>query len=124
MSSNQNPELTLRDLGLNITVWFDRYDTRQPARVQYGYRITGQDHRDGDPIYAEGTDLTCVGDPDLPEAMRTLLTFWSAAIESYNYVTASGERGENADLFPESLLSLAIDADDVSYTASWLGGEQ
>lgn len=124
MTANQNPELSMRDLGLTITVWFDRYDSGQPSRAQYGYRITGQDHREGDPIYAEGTDLTCVGDPDLPEAMRTLLSFWSAAVESYNYVTASGERGENADLFPEALLELGIDADDVTYAASWLGGEQ
>jgi len=125
--ANRNPELSLRDLGLTITVWFDRYDAGQVGRVQYGYRITGQDHRDGDPIYAEGTDLTCVGDPDLADAMRTLLTFWSAAIESYDYAQRQGvslSETECGQLFPEALLSLGLDADDVSYTGSWLGGEQ
>lgn len=119
--NNTNPTLTIRDLGLDISVWFDRYDTRSPARCQYGYRIVGADHRDGDPVYAEGTDISCPGEPDLVEAMGALLSFWSAAIESYDYGQRTGQPGENADLFPEALLSLGIDADEVTYTASWLG---
>ena len=119
MNNNRNPVLTLNDLGLTISVWFDRYDSGQPDRCHYGYRIVGADHRDGDPILAEGTDLTCVGEPDLVDAMKSLCSFWSAAIESYNYTP----RGENADLFPEALLELGIDADEVAYAASWLGGD-
>jgi hypothetical protein len=111
----------MSDLGLTISVSFDRYDACQPGRCRYAYRIVGADHRDGDPIYAEGSDLTCVGDPDLPEALRTLLSFWSAAQESYDL---SGMSGGNAHLFPEQLLSLNLSADDISYTASWLGGER
>ena len=117
MNNNRNPVLTLEDLGLSISIWFDRYDG---DRCQYGYRIVGADHREGDPIYAEGTDLRSPGEPDLADAMRTLCSFWSAAIESYNYTP----RGENADLFPEALLELGIDADEVAYAASWLGGEE
>jgi hypothetical protein len=125
--TNTNPTLTMRDLGFDISVWFDRYDTVQPARSRYCYRIVGQDHRDGDPIYAEGDDLTCVGDPDLPEAMRTLLSFWSAACDSYDHAQRTGvslSETECGTLFPEQLLSLGIDADEVTYTAEWLGGEQ
>lgn len=122
--NNTNPTLTIRDLGLDVSVWFDRYDTRSPARCQYGYRIVGQDHREGDPVYAEGTDISCPGDPDLAEAMGALLSFWSAAIESYDHAQRNGvalDDTENGRLFPEALLSLGIDADEVSYTASWLG---
>ena len=113
INHNQNPVLTMRDMGFDISVWFDRYDG---DRSRYGYRIVGQDHRDGDPVYAEGDDLSECGDPDLVSALRSLLSFWSAAIESY-------PDGENASLFPAELLSLGIDSDNVTYTASWLGGE-
>lgn len=118
MSSNTNPVLTIRDLGLDIAVWFDRYDTVSPARSQYGYRIS--DASDASVILAEGTDLRSPGDPDLPAALRSLLSFWSAAQESYD----RHPRGENADLFPAALLDLNLGSDEVAYTASWLGGEE
>lgn len=120
MHTNENPVLTITDHGLAIAVWFDRYDTVDPPRSQYGYRIVGKDHREGDPVYAEGTDLRCAGDPDLAEALRALLSFWSAAAESFD----RGCAGENADLFPDALLELVLGSDDITYTATWLGGER
>ena len=114
---NTNPILTIRDLGLDISVWFDRYDNWQPERSRYGYSIADKSALPDELPLATGTDLTCVGEPDLCEALRTLLTFLSAAIESY-------PDGENADLFPASLLDVLQGcSDEVSYTATWLGQE-
>ena len=116
---NENPVLTIRDLGLDISVWFDRYDG---DRCQYGYRIADKSAIPTDPnggVLAEGTDLRSPGEPDLCDALRTLLVFLAAAVESYDH---AGIDGENARLFPEELLSvLSHCSDDVSYTASWLG---
>jgi hypothetical protein len=123
MNNNRNPVLTITDLGLTISVWFDRYDsfgTVDHPRSQYAYRIVDATHRDGDPIYAEGTDLRAPGDPDLIDALRTLLNFWSAAQESYDH----NPKGENADLFPAALLDIGISSDEIAYTASWLGGDR
>jgi hypothetical protein len=123
MSSNENPVLTFTDMGLTFTVSFDRYDTVSPARSQYYWSIASK-HRtegEGEAVLAEGTDLRSPGDPDLAGAMRSLLHFYSAALESWDYQQRTGKRGENADLFPEAVLDLGIGSDDVAYAASWLG---
>lgn len=116
--NNRNPVLTLTDLGLTIAVWFDRYDG---DRSRYGYSISDAAATPDEAPLAEGTDLSMCGDPDLPEAMRTLLTFYSAAVESYDYERRTGRKGENSDLFPKALLDLGISSDEVQYAASWLG---
>ena len=43
------------------------------------------------------TDLTLRGNPSIESAFETLLSFMSAAAESFRY---KGMDGENADLFP------------------------
>ena len=43
------------------------------------------------------TDLTLRGNPSMESAFETLLSFMSAAAESFRY---KGMDGENADLFP------------------------
>jgi len=43
------------------------------------------------------TDLTLRGNPSIEDAFETLLSFMSAAAESFRY---RGMDGENADLFP------------------------
>ncbi len=43
------------------------------------------------------TDLTLRGNPSIEDAFETLLSFMSAAVESFRY---KGMDGENADLFP------------------------
>ena len=45
----------------------------------------------------EVTDLTLRGNPSMESAFETLLSFMSAAAESFRY---RGMDGENADLFP------------------------
>ena len=45
----------------------------------------------------EVTDLTLRGNPSIESAFETLLSFMSAAAESFRY---RGMDGENADLFP------------------------
>ena len=45
----------------------------------------------------EVTDLTLRGNPSIESAFETLLSFMSAAVESFHY---KGMDGENADLFP------------------------
>ena len=45
----------------------------------------------------EVTDLTLRGNPSMESAFETLLSFMSAAAESFRY---KGMDGENADLFP------------------------
>ena len=45
----------------------------------------------------EVTDLTLRGNPSIESAFETLLSFMSAAAESFRY---KGMDGENADLFP------------------------
>lgn len=80
--------LTLSNAGVSFDVQFDRY---HGDRVQYAYRV-----RDGDEVLAQGNDLRSGSgsDIDLPDTLRSLMSFFLAFLESE-------EDGENGDLFPE-----------------------
>lgn len=100
--------------GATVTVWHDGRDYSPEDsgyRQRYGYKITtktweyiGNDIRSG-----------CGAAPDVSEAARTLFGFLAACAESRAYVTRSGGRGENADLFPEYVGQWAEEnSDDLS----------
>lgn len=117
--------LTLTDAGLEYSVWFDRWDALQPNRARWHYRIT--DDRRGD-VYATGDDLTTVptggGDLDHAEALASLLTFLSAAVDSHDHERRTGRRGENADLFPGFPYDeIGLDSDHYAMLATTVGGE-
>ena len=64
----------------------------------------------------EVTDLTLRGNPSMESAFETLLSFMSAAAESFRY---RGMDGENADLFPapvtEAIAQVSSELECVHY---------
>ena len=62
------------------------------------------------------TDLTLRGNPSMESAFETLLSFMSAAAESFRY---RGMDGENADLFPapvtEAIAQVSSELECVHY---------
>lgn len=62
------------------------------------------------------TDLTLRGNPSIESAFETLLSFMSAAAESFRY---RGMDGENADLFPapvtEAIAQVSSELECVHY---------
>ena len=62
------------------------------------------------------TDLTLRGNPSMESAFETLLSFMSAAAESFRY---KGMDGENADLFPapvtEAIAQVSSELECVHY---------
>ena len=64
----------------------------------------------------EVTDLTLRGNPSIESAFETLLSFMSAAAESFRY---KGMDGENADLFPapvtEAIAQVSSELECVHY---------
>jgi hypothetical protein len=94
MSSN-HPTLSLDIDGTTFAVAFDRYDGN---RCRYWWRIAVESHNVAD----ENTDLTAPGEPDLPDALRTLLTFANGAPDLFPNLHAAG-----ADL--EEITSAGLD---------------
>ena len=62
------------------------------------------------------TDLTLRGNPSIESAFETLLSFMSAAAESFRY---RGMDGENADLFPaevtEAIAQVSSELESVKF---------
>lgn len=88
--------------GLGVSIAFDSYD-RTELRQTYAYRI--YDVQTGDTLH-EGADLRCGSNEDAPLAkmLATFLGFVSAWCDSLGYEERSGRDGENADMFPRTLL--------------------
>lgn len=97
---NTNPTLTLDLDGCTFAVAFDRYDGN---RCRYWWRVAIDSHNVAD----ENTDLTAPGEPDLVDALGSLLTFVNGDPSLFPNLHAAG-----ADL--EELSSAGLD---------WLKGE-
>lgn len=94
--------------GVTVSIWYDRHDV---DRQVFAYRIADVDGAE----ILTGADLRSGARPfgapvDLPDMLRSLLTFLSAWAEA-------GEDGENADLFDAG----ARDACDWAELADTLG---
>jgi hypothetical protein len=68
LDNTADPVLSLTLDGITVAVQFDRYDL---DRCRYRYRVSCEGHNIAD----EGDDLSCVGEPDLVDALRTLGAF-------------------------------------------------
>jgi hypothetical protein len=86
--------------------------------------VSGRVSKDGRDIYSAFIDLPggeehevadlrsgCQGG-SVQEGMRALLSFLSAAAESYQYQQRTGREGENSDLFPVAVLDWASSCSD------------
>ena len=101
------PTLTLEmPDGLTYSVAFDRYDG---DRCRYHWRIAAEAHNVAD----ECDDLSMVGEPDLAEALDTLLVFASCTDEPArlfpNLTRAGADLGEAASM---ARLELGSDLDE------------
>lgn len=89
----------------DVFISIDYAGETRDGRTRYRYHIdlpNGKEHT--------GTDLKSgCGGGDLQAGMESLLSFLSAAAESYRY---SGMDGENSDLFPEFICQWASDNSD------------
>lgn len=101
---------------VTASVEFDRYDG---DRIQYRYEITC----DGETL-ASGDDLRSGSGEEinLAKILGSLLTFASAAVESFDYGDSPNDRDSNASLFPRRCVEalagigsdqLALDAEEV-----------
>lgn len=97
-----------------ISVRFDRWDG---SRVQFAYSITaaGEVLAEGDDLYSGTTERV-----DLVDGMRSLLSFLTAAAESY---ASAGMDGENSRLFPEKCVQWADALSDELSTAAYELGD-
>jgi hypothetical protein len=118
MYMNDEPTLTLVADGVAFSVQFDRWDALQNDRARWHYRIHARELRH------EASDLSTVGEPRLADALSSLLTFVSAAVESRQYRERTGHEGENEDLFPAELLDVlsGFDADEITLLAHYVDG--
>jgi hypothetical protein len=109
-------------MGLRALVSFERWDSFDGKPV-YGWSIM-----DTSGVYgAGGSDLRLgsASEPNDAEAMRALLSFFGAWIESIQYERRTGSESDNDDLFPAALRPFAecLDADAVAMLASSSVGE-
>jgi hypothetical protein len=111
-------KLTAHLGAVTASVEFDRYDI---DGVQYRWEITC----DGETL-ASGDDLRSGAGDDVHHAkmLASLLTFASAAVESFDYGDSPDDRDSNASLFPRRALEAlaAIGSDDLSLAAEELEG--
>lgn len=103
MIDTENPTLTLTVHGVTFSVAFDRVDAAQHDRMRYLWEIAAE----GANVRDAGDDLTCVGEPDLCEALRTLIVF--------------AECGDRGALFP-NLHAAGLDFDEL-HAGYELGGD-
>lgn len=116
LTNHHTVPLTLQWGGVAATVWFARFDGHRDV---FGYRVT--DGIDGSVILA-GENLSAPHAPDsawsidLPDMMRTLVTFIAAWAEAT-------PGAENADLFPAEARDRLDWQQWSGYLRAHLGGE-
>jgi hypothetical protein len=97
------------------TILLDAVDTDRDGRTVYGYSI----RLDGvNPTY-QARDLKsgCQGGTER-EGMESLVSFLSAAAESYRYRNGM-EEGSNTDLFPEEICQWAAENSTALSVIEW-----
>ena len=81
--TERDHSLTLELDGTTFAVAFDRYET---GRVRYWWRVAIDSHGIAD----EGTDLSCAGEIDLADALRSLIVFVSDDMDNFPNLRNAG----------------------------------
>jgi hypothetical protein len=108
-------------MDLAVRVSFDRWDG---DHAQYAWTVQSLSTPD---IRAAGTDLRLgAGQLSDAAALRSLLDFLAAWIESRDYQRRTGTASDNHDLFPEALAPLAdvLDSDRLAVLAEETFGRE